>query len=243
MKPAIGLPCLILVGGQGSRLRAVVPDLPKPMAAVCGRPFLEYLIRWVRAAGHKRVVLCAGYRAAQIQSYFGDGTRLDVELRYSIEEQPLGTWGAIRHAAEELEDPAFLALNGDSWLGVDLSQLIAFHTNRRGVATLALAEVSESSRFGRVEVDLKGRVTRFTEKGDRGPALINGGVYIFSREVLKVAPPHAVSLEHDVCPELMAHGLYGMTVQGYFVDIGVPEEYERLRSSPDPWFQALALPH
>ncbi|SRR5579884_257657 len=239
---ACDLPCLILVGGLGTRLRSVVPDLPKPMATVCGRPFLEYLIRWVRAAGYKQIILCAGYRAAQIRDYFGDGASWDVELAYSIEEQPLGTWGAIHQAAECFGHSAFLVLNGDSWLDVDLMQLARFHVLHNSIATLALVEVNESSRFGRVEIDNQSKVTRFSEKAGHGPGLINGGIYLFSREVFSLAPKSATSLEHDVCPKLIAHGLYGLPTKGYFVDVGIPEEYNRLRQCPDPWLQALKFP-
>ena len=236
------LPCLILVGGQGTRLRPVISDIPKPMARVNGRPFLEYLVRWVRAVGYTRVILCAGYRAAQIQDYFADGQKFNVDLTYSIEEQPLGTWGAIRQACEQLEDPAFLVLNGDSWLDADLNKLESVHKKQRSIATFALAEVKESSRFGCVEIDSTGRLVSFSEKGRCGSGLINGGVYIFSREVLALVPPHASSLESEVCPMLIPHGVYGLKMQGYFVDIGVPEEYKRLLDCPDPWLRALRLP-
>ncbi len=237
------LPCLILVGGLGTRLRPAVGDLPKPMAGIAGKPFLEYLVRWLRQAAITEVTLCTGFGAEKIQQYFQDGAGLGVRIRYSLERQPLGTWGAIRLAAEQLSGRYFLVLNGDSWLPVQLARLLEFHLRKRGVASIAAAELGRgASRFGSIELDSQGRVVRFAEKQNGDSGLINGGVYIFSQEALALAPPAAFSVEREVFPALISHGLYALPVPGYFVDIGVPEEYKRLQNEAENWMQELALP-
>jgi D-glycero-alpha-D-manno-heptose 1-phosphate guanylyltransferase len=234
------VPCLILVGGLGTRLRPVLTDIPKPMARVADKPFLEYLIRWVGRAGCRQIVLCAGYGARQIKEYFGQGNAFGVQLRYSVEDEPLGTWGAIRLAGGQISSPHFVVLNGDSWLQVDLCRLLEFHRQRKGVLSVAAVEVDNSSRFGSIRLDRSGRVTEFVEKRGEGAALVNGGVYAFSREVFEVTgSTKAGSLEREILPALMPQGVYGMHVKGYFVDIGVPEAYRRLLSDARSWIEAL----
>jgi D-glycero-alpha-D-manno-heptose 1-phosphate guanylyltransferase len=233
------LPCLILVGGMGTRLRPVVNDLPKPMAPIAGKPFLEYLLRWVGHAGVKRVILCAGYRADKIQEYCGDGDAFGLQISYSLEKRPLGTWGAIRQAAQQLSNQQFLVLNGDSWLQVDLQELLDFHLDSGGIATIAAAGVRDASRFGSIRADSQGKVIGFAEKQTRAAALVNGGIYLFSREALAVAPVLTGSLESDVFPLLVPRGVYAMRVTGYFIDIGIPAEYKRLQREAHSWMQKL----
>ena len=237
------VPCLILVGGLGTRLRPMLADVPKPMAPVAGKPFLEYLIRWVSRAGFRRVVLCAGYGAGQIREYFGQGDAFGVQLTYSVENEPLGTWGAIRLAGQRINHPQFVVLNGDSWLQVDFCRLLDFHRQKGGVASIAVVEVGNSSRFGSIRLDASGRVMEFLEKQQGGTTLINGGVYVFSQEVLEAAAPTAdvCSLEKEIFPALIPQGVYGMPVKGYFVDIGVPEEYKRLLHDARSWIEALGI--
>lgn len=236
------VPCLILAGGLGTRLRPVLNDMPKPMARVAGRPFLEYLVRWVRQAGVANVTLCVGYQSEHIRDYFKDGAGLGMRISYSLETEPLGTWGAIRLGAENLSAPHFLVLNGDSWLQVDLGKLVKFHLRNRAIATIAAAEIrGGTSRFGSIQVESGGRVIQFNEKKDQNVSLINGGIYMFAREVLALAPEGASSVEREVFPVLIPHGIYGLPVRGYFVDIGVPEEYKRLQEDAENWMQALAV--
>jgi NDP-sugar pyrophosphorylase family protein len=227
---------------MGTRLRPVVKDVPKPMAQVAGRPFLEYLLRWVRSFGFHKVILCVGFQARKVQDHFTDGQALDLEISYSVEDSPLGTWGAIRQAAGLLDESDFLALNGDSWLQVDLADLIRFHVSRRNLATMAVVPVADSSRFGSVQVDPTGGVTAFLEKSaGLKSGLINGGVYVFSREALKLAPPGSSSLEKEVFPALIHRGLYAMPVGGYFVDIGIPDEYVKLQNEAENWIARMGL--
>ena len=236
------VPCLILVGGLGTRLRSVIADIPKPMAPVAGKPFLEYLIGWVGRAGIQRVVLCAGYGAGQIKEYFGEGDAFGIQITYSVEDEPLGTWGAIRLAGQQIKGQ-FVVLNGDSWLQVDLGRLLEFHRRKKGVCTIAAVEVANSSRFGSMRMDGAGRVTEFSEKQREGSSLINGGVYVFSREIFGAVPPTTgpCSLEKEIFPALIPREIYGMPVKGYFVDIGVPEEYKRLLQDARGWMKALGL--
>lgn len=236
------VPCLILVGGLGTRLRAVVREVPKPMAPIAGKPFLEYLVRWLRLSGVTRLVLCVGHRAEIIQQYFQDGHDLGLNITYMVEDRPLGTWGAIRQAGETLDEPFCFVLNGDSWLDVELSGLVNFHAARGAVATIAAAEVSDCSRFGTLQVDPSGAILAFREKGGgEGPGMVNGGVYVFSREMFSLAPAAASSLEQDVFPELVGRGLYALPVRGYFVDIGVPDEYLRLQNEAEGWMLRMGI--
>ena len=236
------VPCLILVGGLGTRLRAVVHEVPKPMAPIAGRPFLEYLVRWLRRSGVTKLAMCVGHRAESIQQYFQDGHDLGLDIKYVVEDRPLGTWGAIRQAAEALVEPVFFVLNGDSWLDVELSRLLHFHIATGAVATIAAAEVSDCSRFGTLQVDSSGAILAFREKGGgKGPGMVNGGVYVFSRETLSIAPAGASSLEQDVFPKLVGRGLNALPVRGYFVDIGVPDEYLRLQNEAEVWICRLGI--
>jgi D-glycero-alpha-D-manno-heptose 1-phosphate guanylyltransferase len=235
------MPCLVLVGGLGTRMRRLLNNLPKPMAAIAGKPFLEYLVRWLCRSGIKRVILCTGYRSERIQQYFQGGDAFGLQITYSWEREPQGTWGAIRQAGQLVTERDFLVLNGDSWLQVDLGQLLDFHVRSGGRATIAAVEVVDSSRFGSLDVDASGRIVAFREKSRSGKALVNGGVYVFSREVLEITPAAAFSLEKEVFPMLLPHGVYAMPVRGYFVDIGLPEEYQKLEKSAEGWMEKLGL--
>lgn len=237
---AIG--CLVLVGGLGSRLRPAVRLVPKPMAPIAGKPFLEHLVIWLSNSGFQRVILCVGYLGEQIRDHFGGGERFGVQIAYSFENEPLGTWGAVRQAMERFPQPNFLVLNGDSFLQIEPQSLLNFHVTKKALATLAVVEVEDGSRFGSVKLGPDSTIREFSEKKKTaGRAFINGGVYCLSREILEWAPKSAASLEKQVFPGLIGHRLYGMETCGYFVDIGTPEEYERLVSNAENWVQTLYL--
>jgi NDP-sugar pyrophosphorylase family protein len=221
---------IMLVGGLGTRLRSVVPSTPKALASIGERSFLELLVRQLRTQGIRRFVMCTGYLAEQIESRFGNGQTWDVSIEYSKEETPLGTAGAVKLAQRYLRDvPEFLVLNGDSFLEMDYHKVMAFHHGLRdAIATMAVFRVQDASRFGTVEVDAKNRVTGFAEKiGSEIPGLVNGGVYIFNHSVLEHIPEGSVSLEKDVFPQLLAHGVYAQEQHGIFIDIGTPADYAR----------------
>lgn len=225
---------LILVGGLGTRLRALVPDRPKAMAEFGGKPFLEYQIERLRAQGFDDIVLCVGHRADQIRDHFGDGSRWSVRIRYSVESEPLGTAGAIRNARDFI-DGAFLVLNGDSYLGANLGDVVEFHRTARSedpraAGTLAAVAIAATGAYGALEMDDEGRIVAFHEKGRQGPGWINGGAYVLEPAILGLIPEgRAVSIERETFPLALerGHRLLGCRVEGFFVDIGTPEGHRR----------------
>jgi NDP-sugar pyrophosphorylase family protein len=214
---------VVLAGGLGSRLRSVVGDRPKVLAPVAGRPFLEYLLRQLVEAGVRDAVLCTGFGADAVAEVMGDGTRFGLRLRYSREDRPLGTGGALRQAVPLLGPGPALILNGDSFVPLPLASLGALHARRAARATLLLARVPDCGRFGAVSVDCEGRIVRFEEKTRPGPGLVNAGVYLVERTVLEGIPAgREVSLEKEVFPGLIG-ALAGLVVDADLVDIGTPE--------------------
>jgi NDP-sugar pyrophosphorylase family protein len=214
---------------MGTRLRSVLPSTPKPLAPVRDRPFLELLVRQLRHQGIRHLVMCTGHLAGQIETQFGNGSPLDVEITYSREPGPLGTAGAVKHAPCFLQDSSdFLVMNGDSFLETDFHELISFHRRSRAFVTLAVVHQENAQRYGTVQLDPDGRVTGFLEKaGSQAPGLVNAGVYVFDRAVLDYIPETPASLEKDVFPQLLSRGLYGLRQHGAFIDIGTPEDYAR----------------
>jgi D-glycero-alpha-D-manno-heptose 1-phosphate guanylyltransferase len=221
---------VMLVGGLGTRLRSVVPSTPKVLASIGERSFLELLVRQLRAQGIHRFVMCTGYLAEQIESRFGDGRLWDVSIEYSREELPLGTGGALKLAQRYLRDVGeFLVLNGDSFLEINLQDLMAFQRGHAdAIATMAVLRVPNASRYGTVDVDTNNRVVGFVEKtGNEMPGLVNGGIYVFNQSVLEHIPEGTASLEKDVFPRLLQRGVYAQEQHGTFIDIGTPADYAR----------------
>lgn len=232
---------MILAGGAGTRLRSVLGEnLNKPMAPIADKPFLEYLIMRLVKQQISDIILCVGYKADLIESYFRDGGDWGARLRYSREEEFLGTGGAVKLAEDLVREDMFVVMNGDSFFDVDLHGLITFHRQASATATLALAQVDNTQRYGAVRLDDMRRIVAFTEKGDDAQVgLINAGVYVLSRDVLTWIPRAQVcSLEREVFPPLIASGLYGRSSHGFFIDIGVPSDYQRLQDEPSPLFAA-----
>ncbi len=222
-------PAILLVGGLGTRLRSVVPSAPKPLASVGNKSFLELLTRQLKHQGIRRVILCTGYLADQVETEFGDGRALDLEITYSKEFEPLGTAGAVKLAQSHLGGASeFLVMNGDSFLEINLASLIQFHRDRHALVSMAVVRVEDSSRYGTVQVDSDQKVIGFVEKvGSNGPGLVNAGVYVFSPEVFQSIPQGRSSLEKDVFPRLLGNGVYALEHSGMFIDIGTPEDYAR----------------
>jgi D-glycero-alpha-D-manno-heptose 1-phosphate guanylyltransferase len=226
---------IILAGGQGTRLRAVVSDRPKVLALVKGKPFLCRLLDQLKEAGVRSVVLSTGYMADDVESTIGE-TYDGIRIRYSREQHPLGTAGAVRLALGETMSDPILVLNGDSFCEVDLEQLCRFHCAKLARATIVLAQVEDTSRFGRVETDSAGAVTSFEEKGAAASAgWINAGVYCLNREVAENIPAAQTrSLELEVFPRLIGTGLFGFKAGREFLDIGTPRSYEEAQSFFEP---------
>jgi len=204
------------------------------MAEIDGRPFLEYLLEQVRRGGFREAVLCVGYRQDAIREYFRGGEGHQIRLVYSAESQPMGTGGALKLAEPLLTGDRWLVMNGDSYLDVPLETLVREHDASDASATLAVARVTDTSRFGTVELSTHGAVTAFNEKGgSSGPGLINAGIYVIEREALAAIPAgREVSLERELFPAWVGHGLYGFEFDGEFVDIGTPEDYRLATASP-----------
>ena len=237
------IPSVILAGGLGTRLRPVFDAGPKSIAPIGGRSFLEYLLLQIRRAGFHKVVLCVGYGAQQIEEYVGDGAKWGLAVRYSAEVEPLGTAGAVRQAAPLIDSDHFLAFNGDSFLAVDLQQLVGEHLQSGAFATVALAKVPNSARFGNVVLGQDGLIKQFAEKRVQAETvspnmqIVNGGIYVFRSAVLDLIPqPGAVSLEREVFPALIEKGIRGFLTDGYFIDIGLPEDFERAQAELPKFF-------
>lgn len=220
---------VLLVGGLGTRLRTVVPSTAKPLAPVGDRPFLELLIRQLAQQGIRHLILSTGYLAEQVESEFGDGSRLGVRIEYSRESHPLGTGGAVKLAEKFLQGGAdFLVMNGDSFIEIDFLELIRVHRVRRALATIAIVPVENAGRYGTVSTDSNDKVVEFREKtGSDSPGLVNAGVYVFSPVVFQHIPAGPVNLEKDVFPKLLDHGVAAARQRGAFIDIGTPVDYAR----------------
>ena len=224
MKNLSHITAAILAGGLGTRLRPVVADRPKVLAEVGGRPFLFYLLDQLAAVRVRQVVLCTGYLGHQVRDKLGE-TYGPMELLYSQEPSPLGTGGALCFALPLLESETVLVLNGDSFCEANLRAFCLVHRLRGARASLLLAEVTDTGRFGWVALDEEGRITGFREKGKAtGGGWVNGGIYLINRALLETIPPQqTVSLEQDLFPAWVGRGLYGFRSQGRFIDIGIPE--------------------
>jgi len=228
----------ILAGGMGTRLRSLVADRPKPMAKVGEKPFLELQLECLKKHGVRRFVFCVGYMWEQIHQYFGDGRKWGVEIEYSVERELLGTAGALKQALPHT-DGTFLALNGDSYLDVDVQKLVQFHEQRQGfdrgaVGTIVLTEAEDARQFGSVRMDTADRIVSFVEKSESAATskLISAGIYVFQPEILQWIPAgKKLSLERDLFPALLkaGFGLFGYPAEGFFVDIGTPQGYRRLQ--------------
>lgn len=225
--PLADVPVLLLVGGLGTRLRSLVPSAPKPLATVGNSPFLALLVRQLRAQGFKRLVMCTGHLAEQVEIEFGDGTAWNMDIQYSREMEPLGTAGALRLASRHVTaSPDFLVMNGDSFFEIDMGKMFEFHRRSGGIATMAVRKVPNASRYGTVQLDGAKRVVGFSEKTGRNePGLVNAGIYVFSASLFTHIPDGRVSLEQDVFPRILEHGVYATEGSGIFIDIGTPEDY------------------
>jgi mannose-1-phosphate guanylyltransferase len=221
---------IVLVGGEGTRLRPLTESVPKPALPLVDRPFLAYMVEWLAGHGVTEVVLACGFLPDALRGVLGEDEWAGARIRYVVEPEPRGTAGAIRFAADQLGDelePRFLALNGDVLTDLDLGALLAAHAQAGAKATLGLHPVADSSAYGLVSTDASGAVLRFLEKtGEPAPGEINAGMYVLDRAVLDLIPAgEKVSIEHDVFPRLVGDGLFGLRLDGYWMDIGTPERY------------------
>lgn len=220
---------IILAGGAGTRLRSAVPDLPKVLAPVAGRPFLEWLIQGLARQGATHFALSLGYRAEAVLDYLADAKDLPAGLVIDpvVEPDPLGTGGAVQHVARVLGlYGRAVVVNGDTYLSEGLRDLAGADAERDNV--VGLVRVAEVARYGRVETDLSGRVTAFLEKQHSGPGWVNAGICRLDLDTVSRCSNSCFSLESSVLPKLAARGaLYAQPLPSRFIDIGIPEDYDR----------------
>ncbi len=223
----------ILVGGLGTRLREVVSDVPKVLAPVAGRPFLDYLLQDLRLAGIQRVVLCTCYMAEQIEALYGQGWQ-GLEIAYSREEEPLGTGGALRKALGLFMEEEILILNGDSRCTLDLPSYQAWHKKQQAEASIALVHLADTARYGKVLFDDSGRIGEFREKtGEASPGWVNAGIYLISRDLIASLPGSVqLSIEREIFPEWVNEGrLFCYAApDAEFIDIGTPQSFKRAQT-------------
>jgi D-glycero-alpha-D-manno-heptose 1-phosphate guanylyltransferase len=225
---------IVLAGGLGTRLAGRLEGMPKSMAPIAGRPFLEIVLRQLRGAGCTRVVLAVGHLHTIIQEHFGatfNGMRID----YSVESRPLGTGGAIRKALAQVAEESALIMNGDTYLHTDYADMMRFNAVEGAGITIAVVPRPDVSRYGGVVVDRK-RIVAFNEKGRSGPGWISAGVYVLPINL--EWPPglnEKFSIEHDFfAPEVARLRPAAYEVSGYFLDIGVPEDLDRAQTELAP---------
>jgi mannose-1-phosphate guanylyltransferase len=220
---------VILAGGAGTRLRPLTTRVAKPVVTLVDRPFIVYMLEWLRRHGVDEVILCCGFGADGVRAVLGEDSRYGLRLRYVEESEPLGTAGPLALAREHLE-PRFFVCNGDILTDIDLDAQLAAHDRSNARATLALVAVDDASAYGLVRTGEDGAVEEFLEKpsepiGD-GEAWISAGAYVLERDVLDlIEDGRAVSIEREVWPQLIGHGLYGHRTSGYWLDIGTPARY------------------
>ena len=224
---------ILLCGGMGTRLRSVVSDRPKPMADICGKPFLQYLLEMLRDKGITEVIFALGYMGEMIEEYFQDGSAFGLKIAYSYEEEPLGTGGAIRNALPKILEEEVLVLNADTYFPMDYQGLYHFHQENDGDFSLATRAVPDISRYGAVRRDAAGRILAWNEKlEDGGQPLageINGGIYVMKKSLIAEIPEGKQSLEQDCIPKWLSEGkrIFGLPFDGYFMDIGIPKDYQQ----------------
>jgi len=219
---------VILAGGEGTRLRPLTSTVPKPVVPLVDRPFVAFMLEWLGRHGVDDVIMSCGFLASGVRNVLGDGSAYGLRLRYVEEPRPLGTGGAVKYA-ESLLDERFLMLNGDVLTDIDLNAQIAAHELSGARGTLALTPVEDPSNYGLVRLDEHGAVTEFVEKPSADQIdtrNISAGAYVLEREVLSLLEPEQpASIERDVFPRLVGHGLHGYVSEAYWLDIGTPERY------------------
>lgn len=221
-----GIEAVILAGGYGTRLKSVVRDVPKPLAPVRNRPFLEYVIDWLAGYHVTAILMSVGYKADALISWFGKEYK-GIPLEYAYESEPLGTGGGILNAVKYIHGREFLALNGDTFFPVNINALFSEHRKLSAQVTIALKEMSCCNRFGSVKIDESQNITEFNEKTVEGKGLINGGLYVINKSFLKNSEfPVRCSFERDILRKsLPTRQIKGMIFNSTFLDIGVPDDY------------------
>src|SRR3954468_2506541 len=238
---------VVMAGGEGTRLRPLTSNQPKPMVPICGKPCIEHIVELVHRHGIEDVVVTLAFMPQVIRGYLGDGSALGVRIEYAVEEQPLGTAGSVRNAKEHL-DETFVVISGDALCDFDLSEIVAFHRERGALATLALKSVDNPLEFGVVITDEQGRIERFLEKPSWGQVFsdtINTGVYVLEPSVLRAIPEdEPYDFSKQLFPDLLERGrqLHGWVAEGYWQDVGTLEQYRQANDDALDGKGALEIP-
>ncbi len=222
---------VILAGGLGTRLRSVVSDRPKSMAEINGTPFLDYQIKYFKNQNFTDFVICSGYQHQKILDYFHDRYDNMITIRHSIEKEHLGTGGALKHALDMLNDQ-FFVINGDTITEINLNDMRKFHTVKKADLTMSLVKLENNVRYGSVITDKNDRITMFSEKISSSPSYINTGIYLLNKDAINWnLMPDRFSLEKDAFPTIVREKrTFGCKLEGYFIDIGVPEDFTRFQN-------------
>jgi len=222
---------IILAGGLGTRLRKVLEDIPKPMAPIQGVPFLKYLFWYLKTfPSIEKLILSVSYKKEIVMDYFGSSYE-GFEVEYAVEETPLGTGGAIKNAFKLVKGNTALVLNGDTLFKVDLAEFVRLAFGVPFHIAIALKPIAQAGRYGSIELTPEGRIKSFKEKEEQQKALINGGMYLVKKEVFDlVKTPDKFSFEKDFLEKYLDKlRVYGFVFDSYFIDIGIPEDYERAK--------------
>lgn len=228
---------LILCGGLGTRLRDVVKDIPKPLAPINGTPFLTLLMNFLKKQGFKKIKLLTGYLSEQFEELYGNGSKLDLEISYSVEETPLGTGGAVKLAINKAEEDYFICLNGDTFFDFNYELFNSSQSQEESFHKIMLRQVDNANRYGSIEMNSENLITEFKEKtqGDE-PGLINSGVYFLHRSIIDWIDDGKVSLETDVFPRLVEEKkIQGIETGGFFIDIGIPTDFKKAQELLTPY--------
>jgi D-glycero-alpha-D-manno-heptose 1-phosphate guanylyltransferase len=221
---------IILAGGLGTRLHEVVSDVPKTMAPVNGKPFLHYLLSWLKRYPVEKIILSVGYKSESVLKYFGNSF-LNIPVEYVVEEKLLGTGGAVKYALKRAEGDNILVLNGDTYFPIDLNRFFAFHSDNNYQFSVALKRMKNFTRYGSVDCR-RNTIIRFNEKEFCPDGLINGGIYLVNRQFFGSRKlPEIFSLEKDLLEKEAGSSLIkGLIFDELFIDIGLPEDYKRAAS-------------
>ncbi len=212
---------VILAGGLGTRLRSVISDIPKPMADINGLPFLEYLFRYLTKYNIDEVVLAVGYKHDVIENHFHDNYK-DIKIVYSIEDEPLGTGGAIKKASKLLQDNNILIINGDTFFDIDLDKFYDNHIKSKSLISIASKEMFDFDRYGSLDIN-NNKVISFNEKKYLNKGIINGGIYIINKQIFDNIDLIKFSFEKEILEK--NKNIYAFLFDGFFIDIGIPEDY------------------
>lgn len=222
---------VILCGGFGKRLQNVIKDIPKPMAEINCRPFLDILIDFVASFGFRHFILCVGYRANIIENYF-QRKRGNLDIEFSKEQKHLDTGGAIKNAEAYIKSNPFLVMNGDSFCKIDLRDFVRFHQSKNALFSMVVAKTINNKDYGAIALDDSQRIIKFSKrvKSDRRDGFINAGIYLFQRQVLSLMPAgKSFSLERNFFPAFVNKGAYGYITEAQLIDIGTPVRYKKAK--------------